>query len=120
MTPKPRYTLKHIGFNTTDDPSAQALTDTLCHLFNVERGRETPVSLFTDSLFEVMKYEDPVKRGVHGHIALQTDDVEGAMADLRAKGITFQEDSIKRDSQGKVTFVYLEQQVGGFAVHLTR
>lgn len=120
MSQKPRYTLKHIGFNTPDDPSAQHLTDLLCHLFNLERTKETPVSVFTDSLFEIMKYDDPVKRGTHGHIALQTEDVETAMADLRAKGITFQEDSIRRDSQGKVTFVYLEQQVGGFAIHLTR
>ena len=67
-----------------------------------------------------MKYNDPVKRGIHGHIALQTEDVEAAMADLSAKGITFQEDSIKRDPQGRITFVYLEQQVGGFAIHLTR
>jgi len=42
------------------------------------------------------------------------------MADLAAKGITFQADSIKRDKEGKVSFVYLEQQVGGFAIHLTR
>lgn len=120
MSQKPRYTLKHIGFNTPDDPSAQNLTNLLCHLFNVERTRETPVSVFTDSLFEIMKYNDPVKRGIHGHIALQTEDVEAAMADLSTKGITFQEDSIRRDSQGRVTFVYLEQQVGGFAIHLTR
>jgi len=120
MSQKPRYTLKHIGFNTPDDPSAQALTDTLCHLFHVEHGRETPVSLFTDSMFEIMKYTDPVKRGEHGHIALQTDDVELAMADLAAKRITFQADSIKRDKEGKVSFVYLEQQVGGFAIHLTK
>lgn len=120
MSQKPRYALKHIGFNTQDDPSAQHLTNLLCHLFNVERAKETPVSVFTDSLFEIMKYNDPVKRGIHGHIALQTEDVEAAMADLSAKGITFQEDSIKRDPQGRITFVYLEQQVGGFAIHLTR
>ena len=120
MSEMPHYTLKHIGFNTPDEPSAQLLTDTLCHLFNVERGKETPVSLFTDSMFEIMKYDDPHRRGVHGHIALQTGDVEAAMADLQSKGITFQQDSIRRDSAGNIIFVYLEQQVGGFAVHLTR
>lgn len=119
MSSKPKYTLKHIGFNTPDDPAAQSLTDLLCLLFNVERARETPVSIFTDSMFEIMKYDAPATRGVHGHIALQTDDVEAAMADLSSKGITFQESSIRRNGQGAVTFVYLEQQVGGFAVHLT-
>lgn len=119
MSAKPRYTLKHIGFNTPDESAANSLTDTLCALFHVERARETPVSIFTDSLFEIMKYDDPATRGIHGHIALQTDDVEGAMADLAEKGITFQQDTIKRDSRGRVCFVYLEQQVGGFAIHLT-
>ena len=119
MSHKPRYTLKHIGFNTPDEPAAQALTDLLCHLFNVQRTRETSVSVFTDSMFEIMKYDDPATRGIHGHLALQTEDVEAAMADLSSKGITFQENTIRRNSQGKITFVYLEQQVGGFAVHLT-
>ena len=119
MSITPKYTLKHIGFNTPDDPSAQILTDLLCHLFNVQRTRETSVSVFTDSMFEIMKYDDPTTRGIHGHIALQTEDVETAMADLSSKGITFQVNTIRRNSQGKITFVYLEQQVGGFAVHLT-
>ena len=59
------------------------------------------------------------RRGAHGHVALQTDDVEAAMADLSAKGIGFQEDTIRRDEAGKIRFVYLEQQVAGFAFHLT-
>ena len=37
---------------------------------------------------------------------------------LAAKGITFQEDTIKRNEEGKITFVYLQQQVAGFAFHL--
>ena len=117
MNDRPRYTLKHIGINTPDAAAANEMTDLLCALFNVERAKEGPVSYFTDSLFEIMKHPN---RGKHGHFALQTDDVEAAMADLAGHGITFLEDTIRRDSEGKVVFVYLEQQFGGFAVHLTR
>ena len=119
MSEHPRYTLKHIGINSPDGEAAQAIVRLLCDLFHVEVSKETPVSIFTDSLFEVMKHETPATRGVHGHIALQTPDVEAAMADLAAKGVTFQEDTIKRNAEGRITFVYLEQQVGGFAFHLT-
>ena len=119
MSAKPRYTVKHVGINAADEAEARATTELLCHLFNVEISREVPnVSYFTDPLFEIMKYTNHETRGVHGHIGLQTDDVEAAMADLAAKGITFQEDTIKRSEDGKITFVYLQQQVAGFAFHL--
>ena len=115
----PSYSIKHIGINNPDEPAAQGLTDLLCHLFGLERARETPTAIFAGTIFEVMKSYKPETRGVNGHIGLQTDDVEEAMADLASKGITFQEDTIRRDEDGKVNFVYLEQQLGGFAIHLT-
>ena len=41
------------------------------------------------------------------------------MAELAGKGITFYENTIRRDKDGKIIFVYLQQQFGGFAIHLT-
>lgn len=41
------------------------------------------------------------------------------MAELSQRGITFLEDTIRRDEQGKIRFIYLQQQIGGFAIHLT-
>ena len=116
MSNKVRYTLKHIGINNPDDPSAQEMSDLLCGLFNLERTSESPTNIFVGSIFEVLKHS---KWGVHGHIALQTEDVEAAMAELSQRGITFLEDTIRRDAQGKIRFIYLEQQIGGFAIHLT-
>ena len=120
MSDKPQYKLKHVGINAADEAEARATTELLCHLFNVEINREVPnVSFFTDPLFEIMKYTDHATRGVHGHVGLQTNDVEAAMADLASKGITFQENTIKRNEEGKITFVYLEQQVAGFSFHIS-
>ena len=117
MAEQIQYTLKHVGLNAPDSQGAQELTQALCHLFHQEVTMDGPASLFTP-LFEIMKYTNEETRGVHGHIGLQTADVEAAMADLTAKGITFQEDTIKRNEDGKITFVYLQQQVAGFAFHL--
>lgn len=110
------YRIKHIGINTGNEAEAYALADLLCAIFCQKRGKETKNNVFVGDIFEVMKHS---KRGTHGHIALQTADVEAAMADLSAKGITFQEDTLRRDEAGNVNFVYLAQEFAGFAVHLT-
>lgn len=116
MSTKPTYRVAHVGINTENNEQAQALADVLCGLFCQEKNGDAPNNVFVGSIFEIMKH---TRRGAHGHIALQTDDVEAAMADLAAKGITFREDTIRRDENGKIRFIYLEQEFGGFAFHLT-
>lgn len=111
-----KYRIQHVGINTDGDADALALANTLNDVFGLEGITEKPVAFFAGSLFEVMKNR---KRGLNGHIAMETDNVEAAMADLSGKGITFLEDTIKRAPDGHINFVYLEQQWGGFAVHLT-
>ena len=108
MSNEIRYTIKHVGINHRDEDEARSTAETLCALFGLEISQETPAALFAGEIFEVMKHD---RRGAHGHVA--------AMADLSAKGISFQEDTIRRDEAGKIRFVYLEQQVAGFAFHLT-
>ena len=116
MPEKPKYRIAHVGINNETSDEAYALAKVLCEIFCQEPGADNPTNVFAGSLFEVMKHS---QRGVHGHIGLQTDDVEAAMADLASKGITFQEDTIRYNEEGKIRFVYLQQQFGGFAFHLT-
>ena len=116
MSEKITYRIAHIGINTENSEEAYALAEVLCGLFCQEPERDAPVSLFAGNIFEIMKHS---RRGKNGHIALQTPDVEAAMADLAKKGITFQEDTIRRDENGHIRFVYLVQEIGGFAFHLT-
>lgn len=113
----PIFKIKHIGINTPDDASAQALTGQICGLFEVDRGHENETHIFAGESFEVMKHD---RIGEHGHIALQTEDVEAAMAFLASKGITFRESTARKDADGKINFIYLEQEIGGFALHLTK
>lgn len=116
MSDKPHYTVAHVGVNTESSEEAYALVDQFCYLFNVERRGDKPGNVFAGDIIEVMKHS---QRGKHGHIGLRTPDVEAAMADLASKGITFQEDTIRRDENGKIIFIYLQQDVGGFSIHLT-
>ena len=113
----PTFKIKHVGVNTPDDASAQALADQICGLFEVARGHENEAHIFAGESFEVMKHP---RIGKHGHIALQTEDIEAAMAFLASKGITFRESTMRKDAEGKITFIYLEQEIGGFALHLTK
>ena len=110
------YRISHVGINNQSAEEAAEVLKQLCFLFDLEPAKDNPGRVFAGDLFEVMKH---TRRGKYGHISLQTEDVEAAMADLAAKGITFQEDTIKRDENGKINFVYFVQEIGGFAFHLT-
>lgn len=110
------YKIKHVGINCENDKDAAKLLETLCVTFNLTKGNENDTHVFAGSIFEVMKNTD---RGVHGHIAIQTADVELAMEDLKAKGYSFLENTIRKNTDGKIIFVYLKEQIGGFAYHLT-
>ena len=106
-----------MGINCENEKEAKQLVSLLCSLFDLEPGNENDTHIFVDGMFEVMKDST---RGKCGHIALQTPDVELAMTDLARKGISFKEETIRRDADGKVIFVYLDGDIGGFSFHLTK
>ena len=116
MENKVSYKLKHVGMNCDNEQETGKIVEQLCFLFNLQPGPENETHAFVDGMFEVMKNR---KRGKCGHIALQTSDVELAMKDLASKGISFQEDTIRRNEEGKIIFIYLAQDICGFSFHLT-
>jgi 2-dehydro-3-deoxyphosphogluconate aldolase/(4S)-4-hydroxy-2-oxoglutarate aldolase len=57
--------------------------------------------------------------GAKGHIAIGTNSVSKAVAYLeRNHGVELIADSVKKDADGNITFAYLKEEVGGFAIHL--
>lgn len=56
--------------------------------------------------------------GAKGHLAYKTNYIERAVAYLKAKGYTFNEESAKYDAKGKLKAIYVDGEVGGFAIHL--
>ena len=108
------YKLAHIGVNTGSAQEAAELAQTLCDLFCLtpKHGNK---SEFAGSVVECMKAPF---LGKNGHIALKTDDLEAAVAELKAKGCTFNMDTAAYNEDGKLKNIYLNGEFGGFAIHI--
>ena len=109
--------LSHIGINGKDEPEALEFASMLSDLLEIEKERNSAASVFVGKSIEVVKGEG---RGVHGHLAFSTPDVEKAVAYYQEKGILFDESSAKRDENGNLRVIYFKDQIAGFAIHLTR
>ncbi|MDR1049098.1 MAG: bifunctional 4-hydroxy-2-oxoglutarate aldolase/2-dehydro-3-deoxy-phosphogluconate aldolase [Synergistaceae bacterium] len=110
------FELRHLGINDPDENASLADARTMESLFGfaVKPGNS---SNFAGIGFEFMK--SPAL-GRNGHIAIATLSVDRAVAYLEGKGIATRADTAKRDSSGATAVVYLDIEVGGFAVHLVK
>lgn len=111
---KHQFELEHIGINGEREEEAQELAQLLSMMFNLEM-KSGQKSQFAGRYFECMK--KPFL-GTHGHIAMRTSDLEGAMEELREKGFSFRMDTAAYREDGKIKNVYLEGEYGGFAIHI--
>ncbi|MBQ7961076.1 MAG: bifunctional 4-hydroxy-2-oxoglutarate aldolase/2-dehydro-3-deoxy-phosphogluconate aldolase [Clostridia bacterium] len=108
------FKLSHLAINCEDEQKAKAVADMFTLCFNFSQ-REIPVSYFCTDEIEVMKYNG---RGTMGHIAVKTNYMDKAVAYLERKGIALDYESAQYDAKGNMTFIYLKEEFGGFAVHL--
>jgi 2-dehydro-3-deoxyphosphogluconate aldolase/(4S)-4-hydroxy-2-oxoglutarate aldolase len=108
------FEIGHVGINTSGEEEALSTANLFGSLFNfpVKIGNS---SIFAGSAVEVMK--SPYL-GRNGHIGIKTNSIFRAKYHLEGRGIRFNEESAKFDAKGKLTSIYLEQEIGGFAVHL--
>ncbi len=107
--------LRHIGINTADDAEAGSVTADFSAILG-QGIRELPVSFFVGTGFEIMKGQG---RGRKGHICVGTNYIDRAVYHLQKKGYTFDQENAIYDENGKLTLIYVEQEIGGFAVHLS-
>ena len=112
----PRYRITHVGINHPDSAAALEAAGRLCAAFDLEPRDETRTHIFAGTLFEVKKN---AQKGKYGHVAMQTDDLEAAIAHLAQKGVYVVEESIRRNEEGRISFAYLDLEISGFAFHLT-
>ena len=56
-------------------------------------------------------------RGTHGHIGYKVNDVARTMNYVKSLGYTIAEDSFSYDAKGNVKFFYVNEEIGGFAIH---
>ncbi len=110
------FSLAHIGLNTADSEEAENAADTFEKIFGFKKAAN-PNSIFAGSYIEAMR--SPYL-GKNGHIAIFTNYIERAIAYLERNGVKFNKESAKYNPAGKLGAIYLEQEIGGFAVHLVQ
>jgi 2-dehydro-3-deoxyphosphogluconate aldolase/(4S)-4-hydroxy-2-oxoglutarate aldolase len=74
-------------------------------------------SHFAGTGFEFMKTQ---YLGQNGHIAISTVNLDRAIAYFGSRGISTLLKTEKRSSDGELTAVYLDAEIGGFALHLVK
>ncbi len=112
------FRMKHVGVNAPDPREAEAVADAFDDAFGLAK-MDGPggISFFSGGGIEIMKNGG---RGTNGHIAISTNYVGRAVYYLGLAGYSFDMDTARYDDKGQLSFVYLEEEIGGFAVHLTR
>jgi 2-dehydro-3-deoxyphosphogluconate aldolase/(4S)-4-hydroxy-2-oxoglutarate aldolase len=108
------FSLAHVGINTADDTESMAVAETIAGLFAlpVKPGNS---STFAGTMVEVMKGAGP---GSRGHFAVATNSIPRAVAHLARHGVAVDMSTAKGPEGGPLKAVYLEGEVGGFAIHL--
>lgn len=110
------FELRHIGINASDEQEADTVASAFERLFGFVKNVGSS-SIFAGTGIEVMK--SPYL-GQKGHIAIQTNYIDRAIFHLEAQGFTFNEASKKYGKNDMLTAIYLNEELGGFAVHLVQ
>ena len=110
------FELAHVGINAPDEPEAENTAKKFSDMFGFAYKAGNS-SIFAGGYIEAMKKPH---LGRCGHIAIRTNYIERAVPYLKSKGVAFRQDSAKYDAKGKLTAIYLEGEIGGFAVHLVQ
>ena len=105
--------LRHVGINSGSPEQAQKDAEAIARLLNwpVKPGNS---SVFAGAGFECMKEPG---RGEKGHVAIACNNIKRARWHLEQRGFEFDDSSIK-EKNGKITAIYLKDDICGFAFHL--
>ncbi|MDO5409187.1 MAG: bifunctional 4-hydroxy-2-oxoglutarate aldolase/2-dehydro-3-deoxy-phosphogluconate aldolase [Lachnospiraceae bacterium] len=109
------FRLMHVGINCEGEKDAFETAKQFSALFELET-KEGAGSIFAGSMLEAMKKPG---RGKNGHIAVGTNSVSRAVSYLESQGIAFLPETAVYEGEN-LKAVYLEQEIGGFAVHLVK
>lgn len=109
------FELAHIGINNENEEEADTTAAKFANLFGLEKKAGNS-SVFAGTMIEAMK---SAGRGAKGHIAIATNSVERAVNYLESQGVAFDMDSAK-SKNGRMTAIYMKEEIAGFAVHLVQ
>lgn len=109
------FALQHIGINPNGDADQMKEAKLVASMLGMT-FTEGDNSAFTGKALEFMKKSG---RGAKGHIGIETLSIERALDWLAAFGVKPIEETIKMKGKN-ISFVYLDKEISGFAVHLNR
>ena len=109
------FELAHIGINCENEDQADHTASAFDGLFGFTK-KSGNSSVFAGTAVECMKAPG---LGAKGHIAVSTNSVVRAKNYLEMMGYKFKEETAKFKGD-KLTAIYLEDEIGGFAVHLVQ
>ena len=107
------FELAHVGINCESADESLAVCEELEKAFDFE-VKTGNSSNFASTGVEVMK---SMYLGKNGHLAVRTNKIETAIAELTKRGFAVDMDTAKYKGDRMVA-VYLKNEIGGFAVHL--
>lgn len=110
------FELRHVGINMQDEEEADTVATSFEKVFGFAKNVGNS-SIFAGTGIEVMKQP---YLGQKGHIAIQTNYIDRAIYHLEAQGFTFNQESKKFGKNDKLVAIYLNEEFGGFAVHLVQ
>jgi 2-dehydro-3-deoxyphosphogluconate aldolase/(4S)-4-hydroxy-2-oxoglutarate aldolase len=106
----------HVGINCPGESACRTASDTVSTLFGLLQD-ERPTSVFVGKPFEIMKLQGV---GTTGHIGMMTPNVDRAMFHLARRGARFDPASIQKNADDSTKFVYIADEIAGFAFHLVQ
>ena len=109
------FKIVHIGINSDTSDAAYRTGDMFKKALNCDITKDGAASIFVGDSIEIMK---SAGKGKNGHIALGTNSVDRAVYHLSLKGISFDDESAKYNDDGTMKFIYMNDDFGGFKIHL--
>ena len=107
------FELAHVGINCESADESLAVCEELEKAFDFE-VKTGNSSNFASTGVEVMK---SMYLGKNGHLAVRTNKIETAVAELEKRGFAVDMDTAKYKGDRMIA-VYLKNEIGGFAIHL--
>jgi 2-dehydro-3-deoxyphosphogluconate aldolase/(4S)-4-hydroxy-2-oxoglutarate aldolase len=106
----------HLGVNCKDEDECRTAAATADALFGFASD-ERSMSIFAGTPLEFMKAPG---RGTMGHVAIATPNVDRAVYHLSRRGAKFDESSALYEKDGSLKFIYIADEIAGFAYHLIK
>ena len=109
------FEIDHVGINTENETVAKDIARNFSQFFNFSIN-ENEFSIFMDKSVEIIKN---AYLGKHGHIAIKTNYIERAINYIEIMGGKFDINTIKKED-GKIVSIFLQDEIGGFAIQLVQ